>query len=179
MSITAILKAADDFSSSDVDALQRLKEAVYPSDEGEPWDGASREWAAPQWGVFVRDDSGELVSYTGVVRRDGSVDGGPATIGGLGGIATHPEQRGRGYAALGIGRALDYLTTQDTDFALLVCQDEMVPFYGELGWRVFEGTVLVRQFGEEETFEYNRVMVGDLNSAAPTGGTIDLDGPPW
>lgn len=179
MSITATVKARDDFSSPDVEALQRLKEAVYPPDENETWDGASREWTTPQWGVFVRDDSGELVSYTGVIRRDGSVDGHPATIGGVGGVATHPGQRGRGYAALGIGRALDYLATRGTDFALLVCRDELVPYYEGLGWRVFTGTVLVRQFGAEETFVYNRVMVGDLNLPAPTQGTIDLKGPPW
>ena len=64
-------------------------------------------------------------------------------------------------------------------FGLLVCRDELVAYYSSLGWRLFEGSVLVRQFGETEVFDYNRVMVGDLTKVAPTGGTIDLEGPPW
>lgn len=179
MSITTSLKARDDFSRSDTEALRELKEAVYPHDEVGEWEGASREWAGAQWGVFVRDDAGDLISYTGVVRREGYLDGSPASIGGVGGIATHPLHRGRGYAALGMGRALDFLAGRDTDFALLVCRDELVPYYEGLGWRLFGGTVLTTQFGEPETFTFNRVMVGDLKSAAPDTGTIDLRGPAW
>lgn len=179
MSLTTTLKALDDFSESDGQALRDLKEAVYPPDEEAAWEGASREWSAPQWGVFVRGDQGQLVSYTGVVRREGTWDGNPVTIGGVGGVATHPDHRGRGYAALGMGRALDFLAGNDTDFALLVCRDELVDYYARLGWAEFEGEVVVTQFGEPETFSFNRVMVGDLINKAPTSGTIDLKGPPW
>lgn len=170
------LKARDDFSESDLEALHGLKDAVYPP--GEPWEGASREWSGPQWGVFVRAE-GPLVSYTGVVQRQGSVDGDPMTVGGVGGIATHPDHRGKGYASLGLGRALDFLAEQGTDFALLVCRDELIAYYDRLGWSVFEGDLVVTQFGEPETFGFNRVMVGDLNQKAPVSGTIDLKGPPW
>ena len=179
MSITTSTKARNDYSRSDIEALRDLKEAVYPPEEQGDWEGSSRDWAGPQWGVFVWGDTGELVSYTGVVRREGAVDGNPTTIGGVGGIATHPDHRGRGYAALGMGRALDKLVGMDTDFALLVCRDELVPYYEGLGWRLFEGTVVDTQFGEPETFTFNRVMVGDLISTAPSDGTIDLMGPPW
>lgn len=179
MSITTSLKARSDFSESDTASLRDLKDAVYPPEQEGEWEGASREWALPQWGVFVRGDAGELVSYTGVVQRDGSVDGLAVTIGGVGGIATHPEHRGRGYAALGMGRALDYLAGRNTDFALLVCRDELVAYYSRMGWLVFEGDLVVTQFGEPETFTFNRVMVGDLVSRAPRSGTIDLNGPPW
>lgn len=179
MSLTTTLKARDDFSESDVKALRELKQAVYPPEEEGAWEGASREWSVPQWGVFVRGDHGKLVSYTGVVRREASVDGQPVSIGGVGGIATHPEHRGRGYAALGMGRALDYLAGNDTDFALLVCRDELVDYYSKLGWVEFEGDLVVTQFGDPETFMFNKVMVGDLGTRAPRSGIIDLKGPPW
>lgn len=179
MSITTSLKARDDFSDYDLEVLGALKEAVYPPDEEGAWEGASREWAAPQWGVFVRDDSGQLVSYTGVIRTAGTVDGRPVSIGGVGGIATHPKHRGHGYAPIGMGRALDYLVTRNTHFALLVCRDELVDYYSKLGWVEFEGELMVTQFGAPELFTFNRVMVGDLNEPAPKAGTIDLEGPPW
>lgn len=179
MSIRTTLEARTRFTDSDLMALNELKDAVYPPDETGEWDGASREWAGPQWGVFVWDESDELVSYTGVVRTEGTVDGEPVSIGGVGGIATHPDHRGKGYAAIGIGRGLDLLAGMGTDFALLVCRDELVGYYEKLGWRLFEGEVVVSQFGEPETFTYNRVMVGDIDRTAPGSGIIDLQGPPW
>lgn len=179
MSLTTTLKPSGDLDASDVEDLRTLKRAVYPPDEGSEWEGASREWAGPQWGVFVREDSGRLVSYTGVVRTNGTADGRPVTIGGLGGIATHPAHRGRGYAAIGMARGLDHLTAAATEFALLVCRDELVAYYEKLGWVEFAGDLLVTQFGEPEIFTFNRVMVGDLVGKAPRAGTLDLGGPPW
>lgn len=179
MSITAVLKAHDDFSAEDSQALRDLKTAVYPPAEETSWEGASREWASPQWGILVRDDAGTLVSYTGVVQRPGAVDGDNVVIGGIGGVATHPDHRGAGYAPIGMGRALDFLAGRNTDFALLVCRDELVGYYSRLGWKLFEGELLVTQFGEQETFTFNRVMVGDLQATAPRSGVIDLQGPPW
>jgi GNAT superfamily N-acetyltransferase len=177
LSFTTTLKASEDLSETDAEALRRLKHAVYPP--GEPWPGATREWAGPMWGVLVRNDSGDLVSYTGVVQRNGRVDHRPVSIGGLGGIATHPDHRGNGYAPFGMGRALDFLAERGADFALLVCRDELVGYYRTLGWRLFEGELRITQHGEEEVFAFNRVMVGDLNEQAPRSGTIDLQGPPW
>jgi len=179
VSLATTLTPRDLFSDEDLEALKRLKEAVYPPEPGVTWDGACREWAAPQWGVFVRDDLGALVSYTGVVEREGAHDGQRVAIGGVGGIATHPEHRGKGYAAIGIGRAIDFLAANGADFALLVCRDELIAYYEKLGWRLFEGELIVSQFGEPEVFRYNRVMVGDVNRAAPRSGTNDLKRPPW
>jgi aminoglycoside 2'-N-acetyltransferase I len=179
MSITISLKRLDDFSDEDRESLGELKDAVYPPEREGEWEGASRGWSRPEWGVFVRNDAGDLVSYTGVIRREGAVDGRHTTIGGVGDIATHPDHRGMGYAPLGMGRALDYLATRDTDFALLVCRDQLVSYYQGLGWRLFEGEVRDTQFGEPDVFELNRVMVGDLNRKAPLRGTIDLRGPAW
>lgn len=179
MSITAVLKSHDDLSDEDTEALRALKAAVYPPDEETNWEGASREWTSPQWGVLVGDDAGMLVSYTGVVQRPGLVDGALAVIGGIGGVATHPDRRGEGYAPIGMGRALDFLAGLETDFALLVCRDELVDYYSRLGWKLFTGELLVTQFGEQETFTFNRVMVGDLHTAAPRSGVVDLQGSPW
>ena len=100
-------------------------------------------------------------------------------IGGVGGIATPPDHRGKGYAPLGMERAVDFLKDSGAAFGLLVCRDELIGYYTRLGWRLFEGTMLNTQRGEPEVFTFNNVMVGDLNSPAPTAGVIDLRGPAW
>jgi GNAT superfamily N-acetyltransferase len=173
VSATADLMAMADLTAAEVQELNLMKEAVYP--DGPDND---REWGRREWGVFVRAD-GSLVSYTGILLRSGSVDDVPVVIGGIGGVATHPAHRGRGYAALGMGIALDFLLSREADFALLVCRDDLVDYYSGLGWHLFNGETVNTQFGRPELFTFNRVMVGDLASPSPTHGTVDLSGPAW
>lgn len=154
-----------------------MKRAVYPQPP-ESYPETAREWSAQQWGVFVRAD-GELVSYTGVVIREVLVDGSPVMSGGIGGVATHPERRGMGYAPLGMGRALDFMHSHGVQFAILVCAEPLVAYYESLGWRRFTGETVVTQHGLREVFTFNVVMVGDVAGRAPVDGTIDLLGPPW
>lgn len=179
MSVTTTLKPVAEFTEDESRALRDMKAAVYPEDAPGVAANRAREWEYPKWGVLVTGESGELVSYTGVIERTAQLDEAEVHIGGIGGVATHPSHRGKGYAPLGMARALDFLLGRGVAFGLLVCRDRLVDYYGGLGWRLFEGTVLNTQFGEPEAFTFNNVMVGDLNSSAPTSGTIDLCGPPW
>lgn len=179
MSVAVELRSVADFSDAETGKLRAMKAAVYPDSTPETSANQAREWQSPQWGVFVTDESGNLLSYTGVVIRKALLDDEPAGIGGIGGVATHPSHRGMGYAPLGMGRALDFLLDREVEFALLVCRDELVDYYRGLGWRPFAGTVLNTQHGETEEFTFNRVMVGDLNRQAPMRGLIDLCGPAW
>lgn len=119
------------------------------------------------------------MSYTGIVVIEGTVDGEPVRVGGLGGIATHPDTRGMGLARQSIEMALELMHDQEADFALLVCRDELISYYEGLGWRLFDGTLLVTQFGVREVFTFNNVMVRDVTSRAPRDEAIDLLGPPW
>lgn len=173
MTVTALLRPTADLTPDETDELTAMKDAVYPD-----FSPAPREWAPRDWGVFVRHED-QLVSYTGIVIRAGLVDETAVTIGGIGGVATHPAHRGKGYASLAMGRALDFMLRRNVDFALLVCRDELVDYYSKLGWRLFDGCLLETQYGKPEVFTFNEVLVGDLNSTAPTSGTIDLKGPAW
>ena len=160
--------------------LHLLTEAVYPTDQEDDWEGSRLEWSRPEMGVRVVDDAGWLVSYVGVYTRAALLDGGEVTIGGIGGVKTHPDARGMGLAALGMTKATEWLLeTARADFGLLVCQDELLDYYGRMGWRVFEGTLLTDQHGEKSEFTFNRVMTRDLVLEGPTDGVIDLQGPAW
>lgn len=179
MSVTTTLKAVSDFTEIESRALQVMKSAVYPEVTPEIEANRAREWERPHWGVMVIDEMGDLVSYTGIVLREGTFEGDGILIGGIGGVATHPDHRGKGYAPLGMGVALDFLLGCEAAIGLFVCRNELVDYYTALGWRLFEGTVVSSQHGEPERFTFNNVMVGDLASSAPARGTIDLCGPAW
>ena len=173
------LSRVSDFSASDREELRALSLAVYPPEEWADWPGRLLEWDEAEWCVRIRDDHGTLVSYTGIVSRIAAVDDRTMRIGGVGGIKTHPAVRGRGYARIGVERALKFFQQSDVEFALLVCEPHLVPYYAALGWAEFAGRLLVLQHGAVEEFTFNRVMTHDIRSAAPATGTIDLKGPPW
>ncbi len=129
--------------------------------------------------AMLRRDS-RLVSYAGIVLRHALHDGAPVLIGGIGSVKTHPEARGRGYASLAIRRAVEFFRDRpDMSFGLLVCDPPLIAYYARLGWKLFNGRLMVVQHGSIEEFTFDRVMTLDLHTPAPTTGTIDLHGPPW
>ena len=169
-----------DLGDDEREEIRALSRAVYPPEEWADWPGRLLEWADPEWCVRIRNEDGGLASYTGIVLRDGAVDGEPLRIGGVGGIKTHPEARGRGHARQGIDEALRFFREQaDVAFALLVCEPDLVPYYAALGWTEFHGCLRVLQHGEVAEFTFNRVMTNPVRMHGPAAGTIDLRGAPW
>lgn len=166
-------------SPEESEQLQALSSAVYTAEETSAWPGRHIEWSSPQWDVAIVDEHDAVVSYAGLVIRDAFHDGRSVRIGGIGGVKTHPGFRGRGLAGRAIDEALDMAARRGCDFALLVCEDDMVPHYGRSGWVLFPGTMLTTQGGSSTPFVFNRVMLRPLGSDPPTDGTIDLCGPPW
>lgn len=180
MNTSTALTAHANWSEALRKALADLSRAVYPPDEFSDWPGRQLEWSAAEWGVRVTNGAGTLVSYTGVLVREAEHNGQSVRIGGIGAVKTHPAARRRGYAAMGLDTALEFLHNQrDVGFALLVCEPLLLPYYTRHGWREFGGCLLIRQHGETQEFTFNRVMVFDVQTTAPGSGTIDLLGPPW
>jgi len=157
-----------------------LTAAVYPPAENADWPGRKLDWAGAEMGVRVVDDSGWLVSYVGVLTREGLLDDKPVVIGGIGGVKTHPDARGMGYAALGMRGATEWFQQQPrVDFGLLVCDSSLLGYYANLGWVEFVGRLLTTQGGTTVEFTFNSVMTQPIHSHAPETGTIDLLGAPW
>lgn len=170
---------AADLSAADRAAVAELSRAVYPPAEAAAWSGRSIEWAAPEWSALVRGPDGDVRSYAGALLRDAILDGRPVLVGGVGGVKTYPAARGRGLAAAVVGRAVAFFREAGADFALLVCETDLIPYYRRLGWAAFDGPPLVQQRGETVPFTFNRAMTFGIEEAAPAGGSLDLRGPPW
>lgn len=100
-------------------------------------------------------------------------------IGGIGGVKTHTSARKLGLASKTIEKTLNFFKEQGVDFALLVCESNLVPLYKHMGWQTYEGEVLVTQQGEIDKFTFNLPMLKSVCTPAPIGGVINLMGPPW
>jgi hypothetical protein len=95
---------------------------VYPPEAIRDSPGRGVHWAPVDWSLLVWTADG-LVSHVGVVVREGTRDGVPVRIGGVGGVKTHPRAEGRGHASAALRRAADVLAREHgVAFSLLVCQ---------------------------------------------------------
>ncbi len=174
------LRRVADLTAGEQAALRTLSLAVYPPEAAAAWPGRAIEWAAHQWGVIGWDAEGVASCYVGVILRVGRWNDRPVTVGGIGGVKTHPASRSQGFASTAIGRALDFFWGQgDVDFGLLVCEPGLVPFYERLGWRSFPGELFVSQRQVTVPFTFNLPMTTPLRLQEPLTASIDLLGPPW
>jgi len=169
-----------DLTPADRAELRALTAAVYTPDVIATLPETRVTWAATTWSIRVWDDDGRLVSHVGMLTRTVEVNGTSTTIGGIGGVKTHPDARGRGHASAALQTASAFFTDDcGVAFVLLVCLPRAVPYYERLGWRRFHGTLLVAQPGGTIPFTANLPMVSPARAAAPLDGTINLCGYPW
>jgi GNAT superfamily N-acetyltransferase len=138
------------------------------------------EWAKPHFNFIARRQGGTLVSYTGLVWRRILVGGQAVTVGGIGGVATHPDHRGQGYARQLLKTAADYMRQDGRyEFALLFCYDAKVSYYTGLGYELINNEPFyILSRGKRLKYTDNRLMMPLTHRAWPSG-EVDLLGPPW
>ncbi len=172
------IKTTAQLDAADKQALGILSAAVYPPRPVKSGNGPPTEWARPDWHFLVWLADAQLAAYAGALTRTGLCDGQSALIGGIGGVKTHPAQRGQGYASAAIRQAVDYLAQETAaDFSLLVCRAELLGFYERFGFRHFLGDTFTRDNGARSLFTWNEVMTKP--ACAPDCQVLDLCGPPW
>jgi GNAT superfamily N-acetyltransferase len=174
------LKPVTALSERERDALRALTAAVYPPEVLARSPGRFLQWTPSTWSVLVWTMEGQLVAHVGIVTREGSLDGVPVQIGGIGSVKTHPQAQGRGYASAALRCAATALhADHHVAFSLLVCQVHLLSFYGRLGWLPFPGRLVVEQPGGSIVLTINHPMVLQGLHPAPQQGVIDLRGLPW
>ncbi len=173
------MTSAADVSPATWEALRALSEAVYPPEVVATLPGRDLAWARQQQSILVWED-GRLIAHVGMVVREVVLDGQGMCIGGIGGVMTHPEAQGNGFASAAMRRAEDVFASDPAIvFALLACPSARVSFYERLDWRRFGGRLLVAQPAGAIAFTVNAVLVRPIHGIAPQTGTLDLCGPPW
>jgi aminoglycoside 2'-N-acetyltransferase I len=156
-----------------------LYNAVWPRHVVERLSWGHVEWAHADLRVLIEGPSGGLACHAGIYFRTVTWNGRKVHVGGIGGVMTHEDCRGRGYASLALGAALHTMRDQEaTRFALLFCEPHNFVFYQARGWHPFAGEIYAEQPGGRVKFEAMAPFVFDLGRA-PRDGVIDLCGLPW
>jgi RimJ/RimL family protein N-acetyltransferase len=130
-SITIQIKPAGGLSPAEQKQLDDLLERVFHDD---PYAGMA--YAKMEWNVLVYVGN-VLASNVEIVERTVTVGGQPVRVGGIGGVATLPEYRGRSLATQAMIAAAKFMEDElGLEYGLLITSTRRETFYKGLGWQV-------------------------------------------
>jgi GNAT superfamily N-acetyltransferase len=122
---------------------------------------------------------GNLIGRVGILERTISVGQELLRVGGICGVVTVPEYRGRGVAGALVGESVAFVKDKlSLPFALLTCKPRLEAFYERLGWKTVNGPTVFTQPDGIRTCR-GLTMVAKCGSRLWPEGPIDLRGPPW
>lgn len=163
--------------------VEPLLDAVWPDHVMEKLSWRDVTWAHADLRVLI--DTPEespvpgLACHVGIFFRTATWDGRKVEIGGIGGVATRPDCRGRGYATLALNAAVRTMRDREAlRFALLFCEPHNEAFYQARGWHPFKGEIWAEQPAGRVRFDVMTPFVFDF-TRKPRDGVIDLCGLPW
>ena len=124
--------------------------AVWPRDVVEKLPWGHIKWAHADLRVLIDapEDAPKpgLACHVGIYFRDAIWDGRKVQIGGIGGVSTREDCRGRGYATLALNAAIRTMRDHEAvRFAMLFCEPHNDAFYQARGWHPFKGEVYAEQ----------------------------------
>jgi predicted acetyltransferase len=156
-----------------------LLDAVWPHHVVEKLSWGHIKWAHADLRVLIEAPSQGLACHVGIYFRTITWNGRKIHVGGIGGVATREDCRGRGYATLALEAAVHTMRANEAvRFAMLFCEPHNFAFYQARNWHPFAGEVYAEQPGGRVRFDVMAPFVLDI-ARAPRQGTIDLCGLPW
>ncbi len=166
--------------------VRRLREvpgedAAHLFDWGEDlWSIDCHQLSWRQWTwCFVGYLEGTPVSHVGTLTHTVTVADNDLIVGGLAAVLTLPHARERGYGKATLDAAVRFLhDPEDVPFVLLFCRDQLIPFYGPLGWQQIEDEVTIQQPDGDRPSPLN-VLVRSLDGSNWPPGPIALNSQPW
>jgi predicted acetyltransferase len=135
------------------------------------------EWGDSQWLVMGFID-GFIVTQIGILKREVDVGGQKLSVGGVGGVATHPDHRRRGYAGQLLRASEQLMRELDLPFGVLVCGEERMPYYASFGWQKIDNKTIFQNQGKDRELD-GIMMILPLKDQAWPGGVLNLNGKPW
>ena len=121
----------------------------------------------------------EFVSFAAIIERSVRFDDNELTLGGVGSVVTAREHRGKGFASIAMKESLRIIfQTLKADVGGLLCLNETVGFYQNLGWKLAHAKVTVEQDGSDVMWP-EAFMFHERDGRCFNPKYIALCGPPW
>ena len=161
-----------DINGNENREIEEVEQLAFTGPEDE-FHWSSSEWYAT--GILA----GRIVSVVGILKRRIRVGEIALEVGGIGGVATHPDCQRHGLASAVLQRAAEFMRNElHVEFGLLVCDQDMVAFYRKLGWQIAHSEMAFDFQGSKHVFQ-GITMALPLGARPWPEGKIDLCGFPW
>lgn len=138
------------------------------------------QWAQPDWtvGLFEGD---ELVTFYGIVERHVELDSVCYKAAGINNVITPAQFRGKGYSTKALRETQNFLFKElQADMGMLICADQLVEFYGRLGWHKISCKVYFNQADQKHMFDSSsNLMLLTQDDNRYNAREIDMNGLPW
>jgi RimJ/RimL family protein N-acetyltransferase len=172
-SISIQIKSAHELTPTEQKTTHDLLARVFCDD---PFSGMS--YAKMEWNVLVYLDD-ILASNIEIVERTVTVDGQPLRVGGIGGVATLPEYRGRGLASRAMSAAVEFMKDElGLEYGLLITGSRRRSFYEGMGWQVISEPAYFDQPSGKIKNEGLAMSLAIVGKPWPPG-VVDFCGLPW
>lgn len=143
---------------------------------------AGRAWndVWPAFSVFARQGD-SLVGQVGIIDRQITCGGVPVRVAGIGNMAVDAKWRGAGVSQKLMAVGMDEARRRGIRHGLLFCVPKLGDFYGRLGWRRVDRTIVMRDAAGKAgpLTAKNICMELILASESLPAGSIDLEGRDW
>src|SRR5688572_4472864 len=92
------------------------------------------KWAIPDWTIILYQDN-EIASFYNVVERKVTIDNRLELVAGINNVITTNKFRGKGLSTFTLETTKDFLFEENKfGLGLLLCADDLIPFYERLDW---------------------------------------------
>jgi hypothetical protein len=135
-------------------------------------------WATPDWAVMKYQDD-VIVSFYNIIERRVTLDGEEVQVMGINNVITPKEYRGQNYAFDLLKKTqLEMLDRLHAGIGLLLCADQMTPFYSRLNWYPVASDVYFEQNENLNLWQANTMLLSRPGKAI-SPKSILLNGLPW
>nr|WP_321237491.1 GNAT family N-acetyltransferase [uncultured Psychroserpens sp.] len=135
------------------------------------------EWAIPDWTIIYFENN-EIATFYNIVEREIIIDTKLFNISGINNVITPKKFRGMGYASKTLKETTKVIFDNlKCDFGVLLCADELIPFYERLSWYKIECPVYFEQSDGKKLWKSNTMMLSKKKKLNPK--RIELNGLPW
>jgi hypothetical protein len=135
------------------------------------------KWAIPDWTIILYDDS-EIATFYNIIERSVTIDHNELAAAGINNVITPAKFRGKGFSTKALRDTEHFIFNNlKSDLGLLLCADDLVPFYKRLNWYKVDCPVYFDQPGRTKLWTANTMLLTRETVRLPK--EINLNGLPW
>jgi hypothetical protein len=135
------------------------------------------KWAIPDWTIIYYEDN-EIATFYNIIERRVTIEHSNLSAAGINNVITPAKFRGKGFSTRTLRDTEHFIFDNlKSDLGLLLCADDLVPFYKRLNWYKVHCPVYFDQPGETKLWPANTMLL--TRRVVQTPKEINLNGLPW